>query len=368
MSACPDTGLLRALLDDEAPTGTAEHASACPRCQEELAGLRDDAAFAAAAIELLDASGSPSINNTASAPAAAGAAARTTDLAAVRRARRRSARQRFAAAAAVVTIAVGIVATPAGREAAADFLAQFRSERITVVEIDPQTAFGSFDVLGALGTIETTGDIGMMEGLPDVATAEERLGAAITLPNPALLPSGFDPQPQVLYSPPSTVRLDFDRASVESWLADNGGVLEIPEGLGETTLVVDVPAAVFVAYHSQSFERLVVGQSDLVTAEAQGPVPLEEVREFLLDLPGLPPSVRAQLAGIEDWRSTLPLPIPTDEIDWTEIDVEGTPAVALRGTSGIGSAILWQSDGWVHGVGGLIDEDTARRLAADLVR
>ncbi len=110
-----------------------------------------------------------------------------------------------------------------------------------------------------------------------------------------------------------------------------------------------------------------MGRSQLLTAHAEGTLSLEEIREFLLGMPGLPSDTVRQLRAIDDWRNTLPVPVP-GEVRWQDTTVRGEPAVALQGTDGLGSAVLWQQEGFVHGVGGFVAEVDARRIAEDLDR
>lgn len=370
---CPDTGTLRAYLDGEAPQDTGAHLEHCERCAADLRRLRTDAEAVTRALALL----APGAGSGASAGPGAPASpiSAPADLDTRRRARGRSSgtrarrTRRAVAAAAAVLVGVATLGTAPGREAAASFLAQFRSERIQVVTIDPYAQSNPLAALEALGTIHTDGGAGMMLHVPGVAEAERQTGFTVRQPSPGALPEGFGPQPlQVIVHNATQVRLDLDEASVRAWLEQHGSDLEVPEGIGDTVLRVDAPAAVGLVYRGPDWEELVIGQAGLVTADAEGPVSLDELRAFLLELPGLDPRTVEQLRAIDDWRTTLPLPVPLGEFDWSDTSVAGAPAVRLRGTSGFGSAIVWQADGQVHGVGGLVSEDVARRVAEDLAR
>lgn len=275
--------------------------------------------------------------------------------------------RRAAVAVTVAVVALAVLTTPGGRAAAASFLAQFRSERIQVVTFDPREGVDPMAALEALGTVAADPGAGRVTHAGSLAEAARRTG----LEMPAL-PAGTVPEPfahnppQVLVTEPAEVRVAFDAARVRAWLDQHGSDLAVPAGIGETVLTVHLPAAVAQMFHSGDFEQFVVGQSRLVTAEAEGPLSLEQLRDFLLDLPGLPPGVADQLRAIDDWRTTLPLPVPAGELDWRDTTVGGVPAVELRAAPGFGSALLWQRDGVVHGVGGLVDADTARQVAESL--
>jgi hypothetical protein len=372
MNTCPDTGALRGVIDDEAAEGVAAHAAGCGRCAAELTRLRAGAAFAAGALALLAPPG-----ERHDAPAVLAPSVREEEgLAGRRRRGRRLSWDRWAAAAAVLVLLAGVaVFSPTGREAAASFLAQFRSERITVVTLDPFRGLDPMMGLAALGALEADAELATLQFAGSVAEAERRVGFAVVRPDRAVLPERFPPDPQVGVFEAQEVRLVLDADRVRGWLQEHGAAEHpVPAGLDGAALVVRLPAAVLLTYHSPDGERLVVAQSEQVTAHAEGDLGLEELREFLLALPGMPEDTVRQLRAIDDWRNTLPLPLPADRVDWRDVDLADTPAVALEAPSGFApagapvSAVLWQRGGFVHGVGGLVDADTARRIAEALAR
>lgn len=369
---CPDSGTLRALVDGEAPPSTGAHVEVCTRCADEFAALRADAERVTSALALLappPAAGTATVRDHGQAPQAA-----RDDVAMQRaaRERRRSLRataRRVAAVAAALVVGVTVVTTPAGREAAASFLSQFRGERIQVVTIDPYGFRNPLAALHALGDVTMGDNTGVLLHASTLAEAEQQTGIAVRAPSPEVLPEGFGHEPsQILVHSATEVSIAFDEARVRAWLAAQDSDLAVPDGIGGSVLRIDVPAVVALMYRGTNWEELVVGQAGAVTAETQGPLDLDELRAFLLDLPGLDPVTVEQLRGIDDWRTTLPLPVPTGQFDWEDTTVAGVPAVRLRGTSGFGSAVLWQRDGSVHGVGGLVSEDVARRIAEDVAR
>jgi hypothetical protein len=142
---------------------------------------------------------------------------------------------------------------------------------------------------------------------------------------------------------------------------------DLPPGLDGATLVADVPAAVLLQYAgADGIPRLVVGQSRELTARAEGAVSLEALRGFLLGLPGLPPQTVRQLEAIGDWRDTLPLPVPADRIDWRATTVQGAQGLLLGERSGLGSAVIWQRDGRIYGVAGVVRQPQVLRVAESL--
>lgn len=344
---CPDVGELRAWLDAESAPATAAHVPGCLSCRRTVDALRADATLAAAAVARLDP------------PAGISGPAD-------HRHHRRGLRLATGAAAAAVLL-LGSLATPVGRSAAASFLAAFRTERISVVEIDPAQVTGSLADLSALGSVES--DLEQTEPQPvaSVAEASARVGFPVAAPDPGTLPDGLGAEPQVMATPAGTFRLRLDAARTRAYLAKAGADRPLPAGYDGTTLVVNVPAAALLTYSGRSVPvGLVVGQSGSLTADTEGGLSLDRLRAFLLELPGLPARTVRQLQAISDWRSTLPLPVPVDRLDWDQATISGAPGVVLKERSGLGSAALWQRDGRIFGVAGTYDTEVVRRVAESL--
>mgnify|MGYP003289226561 CR=1 FL=1 len=73
-----------------------------------------------------------------------------------------------------------------------------------------------------------------------------------------------------------------------------------------------------------------------------------------------------QLKAIGDWRDTLPLPVPADRIDWREAPIGGAQGLLLGERSGLGSAAIWQRDGRIYGVAGVLRQAQVLRVAESL--
>jgi hypothetical protein len=411
---CLEEGELRAWIDGEAADQAAAgaHVDGCAACQAAAEELRGNAELAAAATGVLApprplrpaqvqaarervvaaarwpaaapgpagvAAGAPDPGGvTAGAPRpseVAAAASRPGGPAVARRVPGRlrgrvpAGRARgWLAAAVTAVLALVLVATPAGRSAASSFLAQFRSQRFAVVTFDPEQAGDLAGTLRQLGTVH--GDLQGLEPAPVAtpAAASRLVGFPLALPDDAALPGGVDPRPRIQVSPARQLRFTLDAAKVARHLEAHGRTATgVPAGLDGATLVADVPAAAVLEYvGADGTPRLVVGQSRELTASVQGGVTLEALREFLLDLPGLPPQTVRQLRAIGDWRDTLPLPVPADRIDWRSTTIHGVQGLQLGERTGLGSALIWQRDGRIYGVAGLLRQASVRRVAESL--
>jgi len=400
---CPDLGALRASLDGAAggPPAPADHLRTCPACADTLAELQRNAELAAPAIALTAPADPPdaaeveaalaaleqrrsrfaatrSARTSATAvldpPAAAAAPVATVPLARRRRLTRLGTRARAAAAALVAALVLtGLVGTPAGRAAASSFLAQFRSQRFEVLTVDPAQANQVERVVGGLvdtGVFSGAAlhDTGFAE--PQVAADREQAarlaGFAVPVVDPAALPKGIDREPRhLLVSPAREVRLTFDRDRALDYLRRHGRPdARLPERYDGTRLVVQVPAAVIQEFAGRDGgPALLVGKAGTLGLATEGGASLEELREVVLGLPGLPADLVVQLRGIGDWRNTLPLPVPADQVRSSATTVNGAEALSFADATGRLHALVWQRDGHIWGVAGVVGTDEARNVA-----
>jgi hypothetical protein len=403
---CPDLGALRASIDDAPGAAPAlhDHVRACSSCSGALAELQHNAELAAPAIALTAPADLPPaaaeaalarleqrrarLANAQTATAGATATLNATPapatadpdpLAARRRGRRPrlGTRARGAAAALIAAVVLtGLVATPGGRAAAASFLAQFRSQRFEVLSLDPTQATQFEEVIGELvDTGVFTGDAfgGNVYGDPRAAAdrdqASRMAGFAVPMVDPSVLPRGVGRTPErIMVIPARETAITFDRDHALDYLRDNGRPdARLPERFDGTRLVVQLPAVVIQQFAGRDGgPALLVGKAGMLGLDTEGGASLEELREVVLDLPGLPEGTVAQLRAIGDWRNTLPLPVPTDEVSWRATQVEGADAISFADPSGRLHALLWQRYGYIWGVAGVVGSGEARDVANSL--
>jgi hypothetical protein len=396
-AVCPDIGVWRAWLDrqDETPQ-LDQHLADCSGCRQVTANLTADAAEVRGAFALL----SPT---QSSLPSTADVAVARERLAWQRRRStvtpspvrsqepipmflaRISTPWRVAASglAAALVLSLLITITPEGRALASGFLAQFRSQQVTAVELTPQTQsdiFRTLNALGNLGTVKTPAGLGTR---PDaaavrgaaaqvktvtVAEATQAIGFKLETPDPKTLPGGLDKTPQVRVTPASQVRFTFDKAKASAYFKSTGQPeVTLPDKFDGATLVVSIPAAALLQYGgSGSKEALIVGQAGELVIDVEGKVSLDEMRDFLLGLPGLPPTVVTQLRQIKKWNETLPIPIPVDQVAWQSTNFHGNPGLLLNDNSGVGSAAIWYEGGHMYGVAGSLKAKDLQPIADSL--
>ena len=139
-----------------------------------------------------------------------------------------------------------------------------------------------------------------------------------------------------------------------------------PPGLDGSSVRMDAGPGVVQTWSSDAgAPALVVARAVAPTAFSSG-VPFETVRDYLLSLPGLPDDVAAQLRTFTADGSTLPLPVPADEVTTSSAEVGGTPATVLQTRDRTLAAVVWVEDGTVTAVAGSLDVDELLGVARDL--
>ena len=386
--ACPDRGAWRAWLDGEAEDQPAldAHINTCAGCASVVHMLREDARFASTALACLAPHSDPSrtavldarqrVRGRATAPAGALVPVALH----VRRLPSIPPHWRVASSglAAAVVISVLVALTPQGRAAASEFLSQFRSQQVAAVEVSPQSQAEIARTLSALsnmGTLEgvTPSEIQARERAAQqrevtLAEASRAVGFAVKTPDPAQLPASLAGQPRILVTPAMHQRFTFDKVKADAYLQSTGHAgFVIPPQYDGATLEVSVPAAALLQYGDRSTpgrDALVIGQAGEITVDVQGKVSLAEMRDFLLSLPGLPPSIVPQLKSMTAWDKTLPIPVPIDRVHWTPVTfADGGKGLLLDDNSGVGSAAVWQANGHLYGVAGSLRAHDLKRVA-----
>ena len=128
-----------------------------------------------------------------------------------------------------------------------------------------------------------------------------------------------------------------------------------------------LPPIVMLEYAgSNNKPAVMIGQAREVEVRVEGNASLEEVRNFLLSMPNVPPDLARQLRSIQDWTSTLPIPVPVDKMSWQETNIDGAPAYILNDNTGLGSGVIWQRDGRILGVAGPMKATELRKIAESL--
>ncbi len=214
----------------------------------------------------------------------------------------------------------------------------------------------------------------------DLAAASADAGFNVAAPT--RLPAGLPARPSSLaVTSGETLGFTFRADKARAYLASiNRGDVSLPPQFDGASLRVSISPAVILFYAPPGAgapaadvrPMRFVQDGGVVLVETRAPsldasgVSAEQPRSFLLSLPGIPPSTRAQLQAIGDWRHTLPLPVPP-EVSAQKTQVNGAPAVVYaEQKSQIAGAIIWLRDGVIYAAAGPLNQGQLVDLAASL--
>jgi hypothetical protein len=304
----PTEGVLRRLLDEPNGVGDGDrqHVAACPQCLGDLNEMREDATLVEAALATEVAEGGDVAAAWRRLSTAAPIAGQRGAVA-PRAGRLRALVRRPAVAA----LAFAVVLTGASTAAASDWLQIFRTEKVAAVAFSTAELLALPD-LSAYGALTTTGEPDL-HPVPDAAAAEAATG--IDVPEVTTLPRGVTGAPVYQVGGQVSATFTFSAERAARAAAEAGQALPPPPpGLdGSSVRLVAGPGVAQVWASSAAAPALLVARAVPPTAFSSG-VPFETVRDYLLSLPGLPATVAAQLRAFAADGTTLPLPVPRDEV------------------------------------------------------
>lgn len=264
---------------------------------------------------------------------------------------------------AVAGLAAALVLTGAGTAAANDWLQIFQTEAIAPVSLGTADLVALPD-LSAYGEVDVTREVDVRD-VPDAATASERTG--LEVPEVTTLPNGVSGEPVYQVGNRASATFTFSQERAAETAAEAGDPMPpAPAGLdGSHVRLVAGPGVAQMWASSAGAPALVVGRAVAPSAYASG-VDFETARDYLLSLPGLPDEVATQLRTFSADGSTLPLPVPAEQVTTSSQRVDGVPATVLKTRDGSLAAVIWVDDGIVTAVAGSLDAEELLSVARGL--
>ncbi len=360
-------GSLRAFLDGEtsAPGGVDAHLAECPACRLRLATVARDRDWMASVLGPVPVAPVD--------PAQTWRRLASTWFPAQWQGRRTDRRLRWTAGV-LAGLALGTLGFEPVR---ADLALVLRPTHTQVITVSP-TAIAQLEA-----ALEREAPSINIQGVAQISTTGTQARevsitqAQALLPFPLRLPvSAPGPASAVTVRASGTVTFrQLNVPAINGMLASLGDPAPLPASLADAVVTVDIPASATLTYGLAGS-----GSVRLIEAELPEVSVLPEtadvaaVRQTILDLPLLPADLRAQLAAIPDWQSTLPLPQIAGES--TAETVNGHPGLFLRNTGvsqstggrtpTASAALVWLDGDVVYAVQGPITLTQAMDLATSL--
>ena len=266
----------------------------------------------------------------------------------------------------VAAVAVVLVVSAAAFTGVADtVLTVFEPKQVATVQVDPTQLRGVPDPseYGTLTWIVRPSPHAVADG----AAASAEAGFAPLVP--ASLPQGVPSAVKVLVVNESKATFQFDAAKARAAAARvNATIPPMPSAVAATTLTLTGGPAIVQQFGGPANAKDATGAPPvgagpfLFVVQAKAPVvtsngaTVQELRDYALAQPGIPPSVAAQIRAIGDPIGTLLIPIGISKETLHPVTVRGTQGFAMGDQSGLGSGVFWIERGYVIGVMGSIKE------------
>lgn len=261
----------------------------------------------------------------------------------------------LAAAAAVLVLAA------AGMTGVADTVIRiFEPQQVATVQVDPSQLRGVPDPseYGTLTWISRPSWHRVADGRAAEAEAgftplaptwlPPDLAARRTLVNPW--------QFAVMPEAKATFRFDEDKARAAAAKV-NATLPPMPASIARTTLTMTGGPVILQQYDADitgststgTLPPIVIAQTKAPLVTSDGAT-VEELRDYALAQPGIPPSVAAQIRAIGDPVRTLLLPVGVDLGSAKAVTVRGTTGYLFSDGTGIGTGLVWVEDGYVFAI------------------
>jgi hypothetical protein len=268
---------------------------------------------------------------------------------------------------------------PGSAALASQFLAIFRVQQFQAIQISKQDVatlrhqhMPGPDDLGTLTLQE--GSLKTQHSLSETQAAQ-LVKFSILLPSS--LPKGIANIPEFSVVSSGQGTFTFNAAKAHTFFAKNGyGDVKIPATLDGATYNVTTSASLEIAYPAtnNTDTRFMVLEAPSPVVSATGKASLEDLRNFMLSLPNLPPELVMQLKQIDLSTGTVPVPVPSN-MDSQSVTVHGTSGLLLSTNVPVsvenvkkfpaGSLVLWQMHGLVYAVGGIVGDTNAVLASAN---
>jgi len=265
---------------------------------------------------------------------------------------------------AIAALGVVVIATTAAVTGVADtVLTVFEPKQVATIQVDPRQ----------LGTIPDPSAYGTLTWLAQpawhpVADASAAAAAAGFTPlAPASIPATVPSQAKYAAMGDAKATFQFDEAKARAAAARvNATPPPMPAAVAATTLTMSGGPGIMTQYGSAPKvppdQASFGGTPALVIVQVKAPVvtsngaTVNELRDYALAQPGIPPSVAAQVRAIGDPVATLLVPIGIDMQNAKAITVRGTQGYLVGDNTGLGSGVVWLERGYVIGVLGTLTE------------
>ena len=352
-----------------------EHLLGCNGCRARLEAVRSHATFAAGSLSVSDDVDLQSAHRSILAKASAPALSQPVDVSFPVRSLRRV--QWIGALAAALLLFLLLGYSPL-RGVAANFLAIFEPHQFQPIGISASDAANmkTLPSLSAFGSMHATGSHKFISYGSNFASVTKMTHQVILRPSylPATVPN------DVLYHTGPTHSMTFTFKSSKAHPE--------PATIAGSTITATIGPVVVQTYgegaaaqrnpklrgHGLHMRPGLDAMPENLLVISQAPTPqilsskatVAEIEAWLVQQPGVPPSVVAQIKAIGDPSTTLPVPVQLDKQMSQSVRVQGVSGLMVGDNTGVGSMVMWQKDGMVYFVAGPYTQSEILQVANSL--
>ena len=242
-------------------------------------------------------------------------------------------RRHMALAAAAAIIVAALLAVPAVRASASQFLSLFRVSNFVAVQVQPsrleQLEAKQLEVGKLIGEhVQVLVDPGPPVAVGSLDEAATASGMLIAVPQ--WLPAGSSILETTLMGE-RVVQITANAVRLQQ-VMDALGItdLSVPPELDGQVVTLRVPPVVMVRYDHANGRRSRLFQARAPQVTLPASVDLATLGEIGLRILGLSPADARQFAQAIDWQSTLLVPIPPAVSSFRQVSINGRPAIVLQ--------------------------------------
>jgi hypothetical protein len=265
--------------------------------------------------------------------------------------------KKLLAGTAAAAVLLGSLAIPQVQVAASNFLSIFRMDKVEMIKLT-QSDLQEIERWLAeneegMKEIKGIGKIWVEKQNKDRGTRafekiEDAIKAGYALP---AIPEGYKAE-NISVSPSFTLHVQLDTKKANALLHQLKANVQFDEKLNNKPFALTVPEAVRMEFVPANADvkkahpsaRISYTESGAPQMQVPEDVDLNQLRETVLSLPFIPQNVKQQLASIQDWQRTLPIPYITDGKHQTrEVTVQGAKGIVYEAENQ--TFLIWQKDG-----------------------
>ena len=260
----------------------------------------------------------------------------------------------WVAGAVAAAVFAAVLFVPQIQTAASELLSLLRIDKVQTIELTPEDVAEVRANLSALheGEIDLKGQghmsiEGRHEGQSFTSLEEARLAGMVGVPEL----KGYkitELGQQAAFS----TSMKFDLAEFKELSKQLGAEIDLDAQLDNKEFAIDFPQSSYVQYQSDIDENMQLAYGKTASPQIHVPegVDINQVRGALLASPLFPENVRRQLASINDWESTLPIPYVEGKDYSEDVKISGASGVFIVPAEGDSHSafLIWQADDSMH--------------------